>query len=108
MNGNGHEMLAGFLKTAKVNALICGGIGNGAQSALSEAGIQLYAGVTGPADEAVKAFLEDKLIFDPAPHCDHHEDHHEGERDLEEEPLEFVDVQGSVPGSAAAAERRSL
>ena len=75
-DGNGHGMLAGFLKTAQVNALICGGIGNGAQSALSEAGIQLYAGVTGPADEAVKAFLEDKLIFDPAPHCDHHEEHH--------------------------------
>ena len=76
-DGNGHGMLAGFLKTAQVNALICGGIGNGAQSALSEAGIQLYAGVTGSADEAVKAFLEDKLIFDPAPHCDHHEEHHE-------------------------------
>ena len=75
-DGNGHGMLAGFLKTAQVSALICGGIGNGAQSALSEAGIQLYAGVTGPADEAVKAFLEDKLIFDPAPHCDHHEEHH--------------------------------
>ena len=75
-NGNGHGMLAGFLKTAQVNALICGGIGNGAQSALSEAGIQLYAGVVGSADEAVKAFVGNKLIFDSAPHCDHHEAHH--------------------------------
>ena len=77
-NGEGHGMLAGFLKTAQVNTLICGGIGNGAQSALSEAGIQLYAGVTGSADEAVKAFVENKLIFDSAPHCDHHEAHHGG------------------------------
>lgn len=32
-NGSGHGALAGFLQTAKVDALICGGIGMGAQMA---------------------------------------------------------------------------
>jgi len=44
-NGNGHGVLAGFLADNQVDALICGGIGGGAQSALAQAGIQLYAGV---------------------------------------------------------------
>ena len=44
-NGSGHGALAGFLQAAKVDALICGGIGMGAQMALADAGIKLYAGV---------------------------------------------------------------
>ncbi|MCR4817861.1 MAG: DUF134 domain-containing protein [Fretibacterium sp.] len=82
-NGEGHGMLAGFLRTAQANALICGGIGNGAQSALAEAGITLYAGVSGSADEAVKALVEGRLVFDSAPHCDHHEGYHGGHDDHE-------------------------
>ena len=35
-NGSGHGALAGFLKAAQVDALICGGIGMGAQNALAE------------------------------------------------------------------------
>ena len=35
-NGHGHGALAGFLKEAGVDALICGGIGMGAQNALAE------------------------------------------------------------------------
>lgn len=46
-NGSGHGALAGFLQAAKTDALICGGIGLGAQMALSDAGIKLYAGVQG-------------------------------------------------------------
>ena len=37
-NGSGHGALAGFLSAMKVEALICGGIGGGAQTALAEAG----------------------------------------------------------------------
>lgn len=75
-NGSGHGALAGFLKEYGVDTLICGGIGGGAQMALSEAGIQLYGGVSGEADAAVKALIEGKLSYDPQVHCDHHE--HEG------------------------------
>ena len=38
-NGSGHGALAGLLNVMKVDALICGGIGGGAQMALAETGI---------------------------------------------------------------------
>lgn len=76
-DGHGHGALAGFLAGLKTDVLICGGIGGGAQNALAQAGIKLYGGVTGPADEAVKAFLADSLAYNPNVHCDHHDhDHH--------------------------------
>ena len=71
-NGSGHGMLAGFLKEAQVDAMICGGIGMGAQNALAEAGIQLFAGVTGEADQAAHALMEGALHYDPNATCDHH------------------------------------
>ena len=74
-NGSGHGALAGFLKAAKVDALICGGIGMGAQMALADAGIQLYPGVQGSADEAAAALAQGSLEYDPDAHCDHHEHH---------------------------------
>ena len=77
-NGSGHGALAGFLQSAKADALICGGIGMGAQVALADAGISLYAGVQGPADEAAKALAEGRLVYDPDARCDHHE-HHDGD-----------------------------
>ena len=76
--GSGHGALAGFLSGLKVDALICGGIGGGAQAALAQAGIQLYGGVSGPADEAVEAFLRGELSYNPSVHCDHHDHHHGG------------------------------
>ena len=42
-NGSGHGALAGFLVDHGVDCLICGGIGPGAQAALAQAGIRLYA-----------------------------------------------------------------
>ncbi len=77
-NGSGHGALAGFLKAADVDVLICGGIGMGAQIALSDCGIKLFGGVSGSADDAVKAFAEGTLEYDPDAHCDHHE-HHDGD-----------------------------
>lgn len=71
-NGAGHGALAGFLKNARVDVLICGGIGGGAQMAMQEAGITLYGGNMGSADEAVKAFLEQTLVQNEKPTCDHH------------------------------------
>lgn len=75
--GSGHGALAGFLRAQGVDALICGGIGPGARSALSEAGIALYGGVSGSADAAVAALLGGTLAFDTEANCDHHS-HGEG------------------------------
>ena len=74
-NGSGHGALAGMLRLLKVDALICGGIGGGAQQALAECGIQLYAGVSGDADAAVQSLLEGKLNFSAEANCDHHGQH---------------------------------
>ena len=73
--GTGHGALGGFLQTAQVDALICGGIGMGAQMALADVGIQLYAGVNGSADAAAAALAAGSLDYDPDARCDHH-DHH--------------------------------
>lgn len=75
--GNGHGALAGFLKLNNVDTLICGGIGEGAKNALASAGIKLYGGVTGSADEAVKALLCGTLDFNPEVHCSHHDGEHD-------------------------------
>ena len=79
--GSGHGALAGLLSSLKVDTVICGGIGGGAQNALSEAGIKLYGGVTGTADSAVQALLAGVLSFNPNVKCDHHDHeghHHDG------------------------------
>ena len=75
-NGTGHGALAILLGEHQVDALICGGIGGGAQMALSDAGIKLYGGVTGDADAAVKALLDGTLAYNPNVMCSHHGDGH--------------------------------
>ncbi len=80
-NGSGHGALAGFLPGLKVDALICGGIGAGAQEALAQAGIKLYGGVTGNADEAVKALFAGSLNYNADVHCDHHGHEHHGQHE---------------------------
>ena len=74
-NGTGHGALAGLLAEQGVNVLICGGIGGGAQTALTEAGIELCAGAQGNTDQAVESYLKGELVSSGA-NCDHH--HHEG------------------------------
>ena len=82
-NGSGHGALAGLLDDRSIDVLICGGIGGGAQTALAERGIELCAGASGDADEAVAAYLRGELINTGA-NCDHHgeghscDDHGEG------------------------------
>ena len=77
-NGSGHGALAGFLRQAGVDALICGGIGGGAQMALAQAGIKLYAGVAGDADQAVAELLAGTLQFSSSANCSHHDHEHGG------------------------------
>ena len=74
--GSGHGALAGFLNAMQADALICGGIGMGAQMALAEAGVKLYAGVQGSADAAAKALAGGTLEYDPNAKCDHHGEGH--------------------------------
>ncbi len=77
-NGTGHGALAGFLRAADADTLICGGIGMGARNALQEAGVDLIPGAAGDADEAVKAYLEGKLAYDPDASCHHHDGEGQG------------------------------
>ena len=77
-NGSGHGALAQFLHEHSVDTLICGGIGGGAQNALAQAGIRLFGGVSGSADDAVNALLAGNLGYDPDVHCNHHDHHEEG------------------------------
>lgn len=76
-NGSGHGALAGILSAVKADVLICGGIGGGAKTALAENGIKLFGGVSGSADDAVNAFIENRLSFNPDVHCNHHDHEHE-------------------------------
>ena len=76
--GSGHGALADFLRKHGADAVICGGIGGGARAALGQAGILVYGGVQGDADEAVAAYLRNELAYDPDAKCDHH-DHEHGE-----------------------------
>jgi len=76
-NGSGHGALADILKKIDVDTLICGGVGAGARRALQEAGIRLYGGVTGGADQAVEDLLSGRLSFDPEATCEHHGQRHD-------------------------------
>ena len=75
-DGIGHGALAGLLAGHDIQVLICGGLGGGALNALTDAGIEVCAGASGNADEAVEAFLRGDLV-DTGANCDHH--HGEGE-----------------------------
>ena len=78
-NGSGHGALAGFLLNGKVDVLICGGIGGGAINALSEAGIDLYPGISGSADMAAMQLIAGVLPKRTDVRCSHHDhDHGEG------------------------------
>ena len=80
-NGSGHGALASLLNDRGIDVLICGGIGGGAQKALSERGIELCAGQSGDVDEAVEAYLRGELVNTGA-NCSHHgADHNCGDHD---------------------------
>ena len=73
--GQGHGALACFLRMLGISALICGGIGPGAQEALARLDITVIPGITGDADQAVNDFLAGKLVPNTEALCNHH---HEG------------------------------
>lgn len=76
-NGAGHGALAGVLAAGGVNILICGGIGGGAINALSQTGIDIYAGAQGDCDAIVAAFLAGEFEQVESATCDCHGEGHE-------------------------------
>ena len=65
----GFDVLPG--SSNMISIVVCGGIGEGAQSARAAANIRLYGGVSGRADEAVHDFLRGALTAGAAC-CAHH------------------------------------
>ena len=59
-----NDTAARALSTLGVDTLICGSIRDSAKNALSNAGITLCSGVSGPADAAVKSFLTGNIRAD--------------------------------------------
>jgi len=65
-NGKRRGALAYILKDIGVDALICGGVGEGAMRALKEAEVRFCSGITGETDEAVERFLKGEIKPDSA------------------------------------------
>lgn len=77
----GHGALPGFIKEQGADVIICGGLGAGLVAMIDELGMELVPGVTGDADEAVKAYLLGELEANQAAvhdGCHHGHDHGEG------------------------------
>ncbi|HBJ06882.1 MAG TPA: dinitrogenase iron-molybdenum cofactor biosynthesis protein, partial [Erysipelotrichaceae bacterium] len=73
VEGHGHVSVSNALKEQNVNIVLCGGIGQGAKTALAGFGIHSFGGVTGNADEAVKKYLSGQLEFTTDVTCTKHE-----------------------------------
>jgi len=78
-DGQGHSALAQLLETEDVDKIICGGIGGCAVRALNQAGIEIFAGISGNADDAVNALLTGTLEQTTSPNCGHHHGEHHAE-----------------------------
>ena len=77
VNGEGCSTLVPILKANGINVLICGGLGQGAFNHLTEAGIIVLSGVEGEVDDVIGEFMNETLIYNESPNCDHHEDGHD-------------------------------
>ena len=74
----GHAVIASFLNTLSVDTVICDKIGDGGQAALKAAGIELYPGINGNADQAVVSLVAGTLPKKEKQKGDSHHcgDHH--------------------------------
>ncbi|MFQ8599478.1 MAG: NifB/NifX family molybdenum-iron cluster-binding protein [Oscillospiraceae bacterium] len=75
---SGHGALADLLAQNGVQALICGGIGEGARNALASKGIEVFPGVFGDVEQVLVDFAAGRLAFRPDFSCSHHHDHADG------------------------------
>ena len=74
--GRGHGDIVNFLKEENIDALICGGLGNGAKNLIEANGIRLCSGITGSADKAAEDFASGRLSGCSEANCKEHEDGH--------------------------------
>ncbi len=70
--GEGHDATAQWLKTMDVQMVLCGGVGEGAVSALRENGILLYSGASGNAEQCLDAFLRYAEQYESGATCQGH------------------------------------
>ncbi|MGI6174342.1 MAG: NifB/NifX family molybdenum-iron cluster-binding protein [Christensenellales bacterium] len=84
-DGSGKGAMADILKKIHITTILCGNLGDGAKRAVKEAGIALYAGVTGEADKAVDDFLNGRLLYDNQISCSDRETHHVYDEKIGEE-----------------------
>jgi len=68
----GHDAVAAWLQEQKVQLVICGGIGDGAVSALRENGILLCSGASGNAEQCLEAFLRYAEQYESGATCPGH------------------------------------
>lgn len=74
---HGCAMLAGFLKEAGVDVVICGGIGSGAKNHIMSYGMELLPGASGDALAQVENYIAGTLQYDPETTCHHHDEDHQ-------------------------------
>ena len=74
-----HAGIAGFLKGQGVEVILAGGMGAPMQQALKQIGFDLFCGVSGPAVEAVEAYLRGEIEHSEATCGHHHGEHQHGE-----------------------------
>ena len=70
VNESGHAGLALCLLTYRAGAVLCDQIGPEMTALLRDAGIPVFAGVSGPCDECVQKFLTGSLQYTAQPTCD--------------------------------------
>ncbi|MBQ8972304.1 MAG: dinitrogenase iron-molybdenum cofactor biosynthesis protein [Clostridia bacterium] len=73
---HGHSAIAAFLRALKVQAVLCGNMGEGAQLPMAETGIRVFGGVSGDADTALIRLLTGQINESAQGGCGCH--HHEG------------------------------
>lgn len=66
--------IAADLAARGVTVMLAGGLGQGARNVLNQAGIEVYSGFSGPADEAVQSFLNGFTGDNST--CAEHQHHH--------------------------------
>jgi len=69
--GAGSESMAEFLKIARADVLICGGITARSRQLVTAAGIAVYPGFGGAAEDAARAFALGGLKHDDGHDCAH-------------------------------------
>ncbi len=78
-SAHGHALLGDFLKRNGVDAVICGGMGQGAKDKLDGLGIVAMTGVSGSVQQAAEQYMNRMLEFSSAASCAGHDHYHDGE-----------------------------